>query len=486
MNNNADGDEVSETLQQTKVQSDLLIMMYLDGDNNLNDYAWENLINVQKGLKDISQDTKVTVLALIDGNADYAQKYQTDGKSYLLTLGAYTEEELNSASIPLISTATINHSKSEKWIYDGTGTASQEIDMSAGNTLHNFLRWANTNYKADKTIFVIQNHGGGPYIESFTSISNRALCWDDTTGTKRYLSNNDIANAISWTFGKVDLLVEDVCNEGAIELIYGLQDIADYILASPNITKACSFNYDKIIPYAAGGASILDIGKKFIDYNKESVENETLRNSETKANDPACKEYSLTLINCSKKTTLSNIKSHTSALAAAILSDSGSMKTFYRKNRIGKLKKNTAENFYGFSYETKYFYTQDLGLLAYMLAYNTEGVSEDVKNAAVTLYEDFKNGGLIAYGWAGGKDNSWYYSGDSSYGSENENSSFLKIADGKCPWGISITCDYRIIEDASGKKFIYQIDDYGSWTVFSTGNKWAELLKSYWKEVTGK
>ena len=96
------------------------------------------------------------------------------------------------------------------------------------------------------------------------------------------------------------------------------------------------------------------------------------------------------------------------------------------------------------------------------------------------------NGGLIAYGWAGGKENSWYYSGNSSYGSDNENSSFLKINDGKCPWGISITCDYLIYNDASGKKYIYQIDDYGSWTTFAAGNRWADLLKTYWREVTGK
>ena len=486
------GDTSSSASKQAGLSSslsehtDILFMMYLDGDNNLHDYAWENLINAQKALSNLSSDFKITVLALIDGNSQYANKYQKDGKSYLLTLGGYSAAELKNASLPALAAATIDHSKTEKWIYNGTGTGSQEIDMSAGNTLHNFLRWSKANYKADKTIFIIQNHGGGPYIESFTSISNRALCWDETTGTKRYLSNNDIANAISWTFGKVDLLVEDVCNEGAIELIYGLQDIADYIIASPNITRTCSYNYDKIISYAASTSSIPDIGKKLIDYNKETVENENLKKPQIKDNDSACTEFSLTLIDCSKKSTLLNIKNHTSQLAAAILADTDSMKSFYRQNRIGKLKKNTADNFYGFSYETKYFYTQDLGLLAYMLGYKSEGASEDVTNAARNLYDDFKNGGLIAYGWAGGKENSWYYSGNSSYGSDNENSSFLKISDGKCPWGISITCDYLIYNDASGKKYIYQIDDYGSWTTFAAGNRWADLLKTYWREVTGK
>ena len=463
-------------------------MMYMDGDNNLSDFSWENIILAQKGLMNLDSAAKITVVALVDGNSGYSQKYPTDGKSYLLTLNGYTEAEVSSAenTIPLISSATVNHSKNVNWIYNATGTASQEVDMSAGNTLFYFLKWANTNYKAKKTIFIIQNHGGGPYNESFTSISARSLCWDDTTGTKRYISNKDISNAINWTFGKIDMLVKDVCEESAIELIYGLQGAVNYIVASPNITNACTFNYDKIIPFASRGASIPEIGKKFIDYNKASVENETLRKPETKINDPSCMEFSMTLIDCSKAETLNRIKIHTGELADAIISDKKSYKWYYSSPRIGKLVKNSTENFYGFSYETKYFYTQDLGVMSYMLAYKTEGASEAVKNAAKNLYTDFKDGGLIVYGWAGGKENSWYYSGDSSYGkTDGTAGDFLRttLANGICPWGISITCDYKIITETSGTKYIYQIDDYSQWSEFGDSNRWAVLLKSRWHEI---
>ena len=473
MNNNADGDEVSETLQQTKVQSDLLIMMYLDGDNNLNDYAWENLINVQKGLKNISQDTKVTVLALIDGNADYAQKYQTDGKTYLYKVGALTSEEAEDSNI-IVGKSTLNYSKSTSWVYNGSGTATQEVDMSNAKTLYNFLNWANTNFTADKKILIFHNHGGGPYNELTSCLeiqdAARSICYDDTNrkGSNFYLSTKDISLAIQKTFGKVDLIVEDVCLECSIEEVYGLQDATNYLIASPNSTITNSYNYDLIIPYISTGASIVDIGKRFVDYNMEKCRYTTTRGADTKSNDPTCMELSLTLVDCSKKTELAEIKNLTSNLAEQLLADSTN-KDFYTNYRIGKLyyKKNY---FCGFSFDTTYLYTQDLGVMAYLLAYKSTGIADKVKTAAASLYNKLHDSGLIVYGWSGGKEHDWYYSGNSSYG----NLDFLKITDGKCAWGISIT---------SGRRFPkISLADYSSWSEFGKDNKWADLLVE-WKNT---
>ena len=150
-----------------KTNSDVLIMMYLDGDNNLNDTSWKNLYDTQVGLMNLRGETTINVLALIDGNADYAQKYQTDGKTYLYKVGALTSEEAEDSNI-IVGKSTLNYSKSTSWVYNGSGTATQEVDMSNAKTLYNFLNWANTNFTADKKILIFHNHGGGPYNgESF-------------------------------------------------------------------------------------------------------------------------------------------------------------------------------------------------------------------------------------------------------------------------------------------------------------------------------
>ena len=439
----------------SRSDTDVLIMMYMDGDNNLNDVSWANVAQAQRGLMNISSNASVTVLVLVDGKHSYPGRTDGSEKSFLYKLGP---------------DSSIDYSNSVSWVYNG---GSHEVDMSSGQTLYNFLNWANSRFSAGKTILAMQNHGGGPYNELNSSrtgqTSARTLCWDETTGTKTYLTTTDVARAINLTFGKIDMLVEDVCLQGSIEEVYGLQDVTNYLIASPNETYGNTYNYDKIIQYASTGASILDIGKKFVDYNKISCQDRTI----TPDDAPTCMELSLTLVDCSKTESLSKIKQYTSNLAQAILSTSGDeMNTLIAS--LGKLSKNTVTNFYGFCYDATYVYTQDLGVTAYILK-NASGLSEPVKTAASNLYNELKNSDLIVYGWAGGSENSWYYSADSSYGkAAGLAGDFLRITDGKCPWGLSITSGRN-----SDK---ISLDNYGTWTNFAKNNKWADLI-SQWKNT---
>lgn len=453
-----------------QTHSDVLVMMYLDGDNSLSDTSWKNLYDTEIGLMNLSPNASINVIALIDGMSKYESRYYTKGKTYLYKVGALTSEEIDSDT--LVGKSSVNYSKAVSWVYNGSGFASQEVNMASGQTLYNFLNWAKSNFSADKTILVFHNHGGGPYKELTSSLESqqaeRSICEDLTNSPGKYLSTKDISLAIQKTFGKVDLIVEDVCLECSIEEVYALQDATHYFIASPNSTLTNTYNYDKIIPYISTGASIADIGKKFVDYNMEKCRYKTLRSSETKPDNPSCMELSLTLVDCSKKSELAEIKSLTSKLAEELLADSGNKK-LYTSLRIGKLQysKNT---FYGFSYSASYVYTQDLGVMAYMLANDTNGIAENVKTAAAGLYNKLHDSGLIVYGWTGGSEHSWYYSGDSSYGEVD----FLKISDGKCPWGISITCERNDVK--------VPLDSYSSWSDFAKDNKWADLLVQ-WKNT---
>ena len=436
--------------------SDVLFMMYIDGDNDLNNISWANVSLAQRGLMNISSNASVTVLVLVDGKHSYPGRTDGSEKSFLYKLGP---------------DSSIDYSNSVSWVYNG---GSHEVDMSSGQTLYNFLNWANSRFSAGKTILAMQNHGGGPYNELNSSLtgqtSARTLCWDETTGTKTYLTTTDVARAINLTFGKIDMLVEDVCLQCSIEEIYGLQDAVHYLVASPNTTYGNTYNYDKIIPYISTGASIADIGKKFVDYNMETCRNKTLTSN--KANAPTCMELSLTLVDCSKKSELAEIKSLTSKLAEELLADSQN-KDIYTSLCIGKLQ-YSEDRFYGFSYSASYVYTQDLGVMAYMLANYTQDASDNVKTAAAGLYNKLHDSGPIVYGWAGGSEHSWYYSGDSSYGPDDTNLSFFKINDGKCPWGISITCGRKDVK--------VPLNSYSSWSAFAKDNKWADLLVN-WKNT---
>lgn len=462
--------------------TDVLFIMYMDGDNSLNDTAWENIFLAQIGLRAARTD-KITVVALIDGYITSPDDIG-NGKSYLLKLGGYDEDEYKynnntkSYNFKLVSRNSKDYSQTVNWIY----ARNHEVDMSSGNTLYYFLTWTKKHFKAQKTILAVQNHGGGPYNELKSSISSRSICWDDTNHPEdddSYLSTTDVATAINKTFGKIDMLVEDVCLQCSIEEIYGLQDAVHYMVASPNTTYGNTYNYDKIIPYASFGASIEEIGKLFIEKNKEYCINETytLRKSTTLDFDPTCMELSLTLVDCSKSDVLENIKKHTSELAEAIMSADFEQKRICI-NSIGFLPKNTTETIYGFCYKASFSYTNDIGLMSYILANSSAITDTKIKTAAQNLFSDLKNNNLIVAAWAGGSGKDWYYTGDDSYGSNFE---FLKITDEKCPWGISITANRGFSYDKDGKitKYNISLENYSNWSKFAKDNKWADLLKTY-------
>ena len=452
--------------------TDVLFMMYLDGDNNLNNVSWQNLMDAQTGLMNLEENTKVTVIALIDGNKEKVEEKGNtpvaSEQTFLFKLGAYTATEYNKKYITAAS--SIDYSGCVEWI---SGTY-YEVDMSSGDTLYNFLNWSKKHYNANKTILTVQNHGGGPYNELTSSISSRSICWDDTTDNNKYLSTTDVATAINKTFGKIDMLIEDVCLQCSIEEIYGLQDAVHYLVASPNTTYGNTYNYDKIIPYASKGASIEEIGKKFIDYNYEFCKNQSLRKENTPDSDSTCMELSLTLVDCSKTDVLENIKTHTSELADAIMNTADNAQKQLCINSIGQLEKNAGTNFYGFCFEATYAYTNDLGAMAYLLS---EYIEDDAINTAANkLFSDLNDNNLIISAWAGGKYNdeytNWYYTEDSNYGY-----GFLK---GKKAWGISITGGRISMQDTSGKLFVSpNLINYRNWSNFAKDNKWAELLVTY-------
>ena len=453
--------------------TDVLFMMYLDGDNNLNNVSWKNLMDAQTGLMNLDENTKVTVIALIDGNKKKVEEEGIESpigseQTFLFKLGAFTTTEYTQEYFTAAS--SIDYSNCVDWIYN----TYYEVDMSSGDTLYNFLNWAKKHFNANTTILAVQNHGGGPYNEVTTSISSRSICTDDTNhpDDNFYLSTTDVATAINKTFGKIDMLVEDVCLQCSIEEIYGLQDAVHYLIASPNKTYVNTYNYDKIIPEISKGANIEEIGKKFIDYNYDICKNRTLRSKTTSNTNPTCMELSLTLVDCSKKDVLENIKNHTSELAEALLADEEQTRTY-----IGELPYISGK-FYGLSFEASYAYTQDLGIMAFMLAnYSKTTAPDNVKNAATTLLNDLKNNSLIVYAWAGGAEHNWYYSGDTNYGEDED---FRISTDGKCPWGISITCG-RIYKTTTSGKILTtpNLKNYKNWSEFARNNKWADLLAKY-------
>lgn len=181
-----------------------LVLLYLDGDNNLQPWLENALADLQNtGVS----GSNVRVLALIDGN-------ESDDTSLY--------EVQDGLLIPL--------DPNEAWY-------SPEVNMGRDETLSGFVNWAQTHYQAQYTYLSIANHGAGV----------RGISWDETSSND-YLNPGDLTAFAASFNGHIDVLHLDACLMSMAELAYLFRDKADYLIASQNLAWSV-FAYDQ---YVAG------------------------------------------------------------------------------------------------------------------------------------------------------------------------------------------------------------------------------------------
>lgn len=295
---------IKATPKITKKTSDYLLVMYLDGDNDLNDHIFMDMNEVEYGLYKIrnsdgspkSDYASVNVVALWDGwNIRNDKMEDKEGamigksSSNIYELGTDSSASITSqtSSGCVLSSKTKNLSHTAAWIKDSEG--NQEVDMSDKQTLVNFLTWVKERYESDHIILQFSNHGAGPRAlnpvlktsdgkEFYNPNPNlrRAMCADYSTGIDSILLTKDIPWALGQAgFSKdnVDLIVEDVCLGASIEEAYELRNSSKYLLVSPNNVPAMGLDYTKFITnftiakLEKENGGIIDIGTNIIsDY----------------------------------------------------------------------------------------------------------------------------------------------------------------------------------------------------------------------------
>lgn len=257
----------------TKLPIPVLFLMYMDGDNNLNDDIFFDLNEAEYGLAKAGTDAdKVKIITLFDGGPRQGDGYENAfgfTETKLLELGPqngeiYSTQQGQLYITPegqLLSNNTIDRSSEADWLSTG------EVDMSDKQTLLNFLTWATERYDADSIILQFSNHGGGPRsympkevilpngekIKLHDTYGRRSMCWDDTTGGSEYfLKTSDLSYVFDELgFGtsksKIKMIIEDVCLGGSIEEAYEIKNYADYLLASPNTIPGFGMDYVNLV-----------------------------------------------------------------------------------------------------------------------------------------------------------------------------------------------------------------------------------------------
>ena len=255
---------ISGTPAMVKKDVEYLMLMYLDGDNNLHDGIYLDLNEMEYGIYK-STSTSLEVIALWDGFVGDSETTPQIGSSgsKLYKVG----EESSAVTTYVNSTGCVLGSNTYDISYTADWLSTGEVDMSSKQTLINFLNWANAHYNAQKIVLQFSDHGGGPRAARprYITLKNgmkykipsgnerRSMCWDEGSGGESFLKTSDVSSALNETgFGtdnKLWLIIEDLCLGGSLEEAYQFKDYAQYYLGSPNNVPGLGLPYEKVIPH---------------------------------------------------------------------------------------------------------------------------------------------------------------------------------------------------------------------------------------------
>lgn len=133
-------------------------------------------------------------------------------------------------------------------------------DMTDPNTLTDFIKFCTTNYKANRNILILWDHGGGSlsgygYDEIFDSVNPDSMSIDE------------IDLALKNANTKFDFIGFDACLMGTVETAFVLEKYSDYMLASQKKEPGTGWYYTDWITAISKNTSISTevIGKKIID-----------------------------------------------------------------------------------------------------------------------------------------------------------------------------------------------------------------------------
>jgi methionine-rich copper-binding protein CopC len=188
------------------------IMVYMAGDNNLEDAAIADLNEMEA----VALPASVNLVALLDR----APGYDTSN-------GNWTDTR--SGAVVHDSSRTTIGSKL---------TSLGELDTGKSATLTNFINASVAANPASHFALIVWDHGGGL----------AGTCWDDSSGGDN-LTLAEMREAVDASVvPKFDLIGFDACLQGIVDQAWDLRDLADVMVASQELEPGDGWEYDKFLP----------------------------------------------------------------------------------------------------------------------------------------------------------------------------------------------------------------------------------------------
>ncbi len=251
---------------------DWTFMVYLDGDNNLEEAGIDDFLEMAS----VGSDANVKIVVMFDRISGYDTSYDN--------WTGTRRGVINAGDTPTAS-----------W-----GTDLGEQNMADGATLTSFIDWATSTYPASNYALVLWNHGGGwrqqqlkltgelqrtndpeerdrlkAEIQELQATSRnekeekaslKAVCWDDTDGGCLY--TKEVRQALDNATEDVDLIGFDACLMGMIEVGYELRNSGPSVMVGSEETEpANGWPYDTLLAdlVATPTATPAQLGQYIVD-----------------------------------------------------------------------------------------------------------------------------------------------------------------------------------------------------------------------------
>jgi hypothetical protein len=208
------------------------IMVYLDGDNNLESAAIDDFNEMEA----IGSSTAVNIVVQFDRSGAYDN---TNG-DWQTTKRFYVNKDSNGYD------ATISNTE-----LSDLG----EINMGDRSALEDFISWGKTNYPAHHYLLVLWDHGSGWKIPSSDAI--KSVCVDETDSDELTLSEIKMAlNTVTCSGDcPLDIVGFDACFMGMLEIDYELLPYAHYRVGSQEYEPQDGWDYFSLLSFLKGSPS---------------------------------------------------------------------------------------------------------------------------------------------------------------------------------------------------------------------------------------
>lgn len=191
-------------------------LIFLNGDNSLDDFATINLKQMEK----------------VGSNDDVNIVVQWASLSARKAVRLYIQKSTNPDEVtsPVLEDLGLT-------------------DMGDVKTLQDFIAWGVKNYPAEHYFIDVWNHGSGWEKKRSIRPRYRNISWDDISGNS--IKTEELGEAMAYASNlighKVDIYGSDACLMAMVEVANQMSDSVDYFIGSEELEPGAGWPYDKLL-----------------------------------------------------------------------------------------------------------------------------------------------------------------------------------------------------------------------------------------------